>query len=152
MKPKTMITAGILTLGLSSMTMAESAKFDHAQIDTDTDGYISQAEAQAHSAQRFDTIDSDGDQEVSLSEFKLHSNERAAKRAQKKGREIKQGRVEKRATRMFERLDKDGDGTLTQAEFSTFDFEKLVSRLDKDGDGRISVAELQSRRAKRAHY
>ena len=108
--------------------------------DTDSDGNLSRAEAQASSSwvgERFDKLDTNADGQVTHEEM-------AAAR--------KQGHEQMRADRVerFKAADTNGDGGIDLAEAQT-GLPKLAekfSAVDTDNDGKVTPAELKSLRGR----
>jgi Ca2+-binding EF-hand superfamily protein len=95
-----------------------------AEMDTNGDGSVTKAEAQAFRDAKFADADTNGDGAITPKEMAT------AARLMK-----------------FKMLDKNGDGTVTQEEFLTSDMGphrggKRFWRMDKDGSGRIEAAEM----------
>ena len=99
--------------------------------DTNGDGMISRAEAQAlpRLAERFDAVDSNRDGQITRDELRF-----ARAQAMRAG--------------MVRHLDKDGDGKVSKAEALTA-AEKRFERVDANKDGFITREEAQS--ARKAH-
>ena len=110
--------------------------------DTDADGRVSRAEAEAASprfAEHFAAIDQDSDGYLS-------NDELAAKRKEMGSRH------REHAKERFTAADTDKDGTLNLAETQVA-FPKLAdnfAKLDADNDGRLTSAELHE--ARKAHH
>lgn len=124
-------TAAVLTFAVPASaekgTMMERHKGYMEKVDTDGNGKISKAEAEAARETHFKSADADGNGSVSLEEF-LAMEER---------------RRQMKLKRRFERSDKNGDGVLTSDELEPRHgghFEKM----DKDGDGEISEEERKA--------
>ena len=92
------------------------AKF--AEIDTNGDGALSQAELDAH--------------------HEAKRAEREAERAERKA---------KRKAEMFAKLDTDGNGTISAEEFNSREHPGF-DRADADGDGVVTKEELDAMKAK----
>lgn len=124
----------------SAIVLITSAGFAMAQggqrptfetLDADGNGQISQAELTSFGADRFDTMDSNGDGFLSKDEI-------LAGRA---------ARAENRVDRMISRLDTDSDGKLSQTELQARPKRgEVFSRLDKNDDGSISKDEFEDGR------
>lgn len=147
------------------------------QMDTNNDGTITRAEADASIAARFAEIDTNSDGFVTQDEMKTHQE---AKRAEMKetwetrkadaeaaGKAPREGKPRrekdpakagakageweaKRAEKSAERwagMDTDGDGRLSLAEF-TAEHIKFFEKLDADSDGTITKAELDAAKSK----
>lgn len=105
-----------ITLGLSlaALVAGGAAYADHhgqrPDMDTDGNGVVTRAEAQAHAGTMFAKMDANGD-------GKLDETDRAA-------------RKEERRTKMFEALDADSNGQISRSEFMAGNM-----RGGPDGDG-----------------
>ena len=140
------LTAGMtaLLLGLGGAAAADSHRTPPTfeEIDTNSDGVISQAEIAALSAARFATLDTNGDGMVTAEELIAAGVDRAAERAADM------------AAKMLERLDADGDGALSLAEMPDR-AERGFDRLDADDDGAVTREEFEAaadhRRGPRHH-
>ena len=106
--------------------MRERIQEQLAEVDTNGDGAISKAEADAMRARHFDEVDANGDGVATQAEFEAH-------------RERKQ--AERRSAR-YARLDTNGDGSVTKDEFLAGNDERF-SRGDRNGDGTITREELR---------
>lgn len=98
------------------------------EADTDDDGTISRAEADAFMAARAKAVDADGDGKITAAEVEAYRDKR-------------------RQERMAERLkafDADGDGVVSVAEFEKAQTWRLA-RADRNGDGRIERGEMMPR-------
>lgn len=100
-------------------------------LDTNLDGQITRAEAEAGRTARFSTADANGDGLLSLEEFTAAAN---AREDERKAR---------RYERAFDRLDSDGDGRITQAEMDTRGTPRF-DRLDANGDNVVTADEMQA--------
>jgi hypothetical protein len=108
-------------------------------VDTDGDGLISRAEAQAALNERFDRMDANGDGAVSREEM------RAGFQGRREGR---REAFEGRANERFDAADTDGDGALSLAELQAVRPQLTQERfetMDRDGDGLISRDERPRR-------
>ncbi len=93
------------------------------RVDTDEDGKISKAEADAAGAKFFARLDDNGDGKI-------------------EGNEMPQRHAARFGGKMFDRIDADQDGKVTKAEFQAAG-EKMFQRMDKNGDGIIEKGEMQ---------
>ena len=147
---RTYLITGIVVTALSVTAVAASAngfdgkkrghgpRINFEEVDTNGDGFLSQAELEAHGAARFATADTNGDGVLSADELQAAMEARAADRA-KRGSE-----------KMIERMDANGDGVLSQDEMKPRGDRtaRMFERLDKDGDGQISKEEFEAAREK----
>ncbi len=92
------------------------------RVDTDKDGKISKAEADAAGAKFFAKLDENGDGKI-------------------EGSEMPQRHWAKFGGKMFDKIDADKDGKVTKAEFQAAG-EKMFQRMDKNGDGIIEKDEM----------
>jgi Ca2+-binding EF-hand superfamily protein len=97
-------------------------------IDRDGSGSVTQAELDAHRAQRFDAADGNGDGRITLDEAIAQEHAKA----------------EERAKRWIGHQDADGDGAVTMAEIGGGHGRKLM-KADADGDGAVTLEELRAR-------
>lgn len=108
-------------------------------IDSDRDGEISLAEANAHYSWLFNLLDQDHDGAIRKVEFvgtlELNKPDPAQRQAHRH-----------RLGELFARLDGDGDAVILEGEFLAA-CDSHFSSSDADGDGRVSVWEFRSRRA-----
>lgn len=162
MKPSTAIMAAMAaTLALGGMTLSAEARqgrggegISFERLDVNGDGVLSMADAEAAMAERFATIDADGNGSISPEEF---ANQRETARAA-------------RAGDMVERLDTDGNGELSAEELAAGRseardgerggkkmargggrrgnpmerLERLIERFDTDGDSALTEAEFDA--------
>jgi len=101
--------------------------------DTDEDGRISRAEADAQRSKVFSELDEDGDGAVSKDLFVSKKVDKIMKRMSREG-------IEKRVGHHFDRLDNDGDKTLSWDEYNRHGQERF-DRNDRDNDGFINRGE-----------
>lgn len=104
--------------------MMDRHKAHLEEVDTDKNGKISKAEADAARDRHFTEADANGDGSVSFEEFQVMTEKR------------RQMKLKHR----FERSDKNNDGVLTGDELGGR-FADHFERLDKNGDGEISEEE-----------
>lgn len=101
--------------------------------DTDDDGRISRAEADAQRGKMFSELDEDGDGAISRDLFVSQKTDRIMKRMSREN-------IEKRVGRRFDKIDQDGDKSLSLGEFNSRG-QSHFDRMDHDGDGYISKGE-----------
>lgn len=162
MKPSTAIMAAMAaTLALGGMTLSADARQGRGgegvafeRLDVNGDGVLSLADAEAAMAERFATIDTDGNGSISPEEF---ANQRQAAQSA-------------RAESVVESLDTDGNGELSPEELAAGRpeareggrdgkkmargggrggnpmerLERLIERFDTDGDSALSEAEFDA--------
>ena len=105
------------------------------KMDTDGDGALSAAEAEAAAEKMFDRRDANGDGVLTESEFT----------AQTGGRQLVADRQQKLDTlraKRFAAVDKDGDGQVSAQEFFAAAQQRFTA-ADANGDGRITKEELR---------
>jgi Ca2+-binding EF-hand superfamily protein len=112
------------------------------EVDTDKDGFITLAEAQANApqiAERFQAIDRDKDGQVSRDELKASHRTTFEKRIDLREK--------------FKEADADGDSRLTRDEAAKLPFiGEHFADLDKDGDGYVTKEEIgKGKRIYRKH-
>lgn len=138
--------AAIFTLGLSQGAFAASQgkaslTIDHAaifaQLDTDGNGLLTQAELAKADQLRFKNADSDKDGLLSQTEVgnqMIHSIQR---------------RIARKSAKMIERRDIDKDGKISLEEMQAASGKrgsKMFARLDKNEDGAVSAEEFEKMR------
>ncbi|MEQ9314901.1 MAG: EF-hand domain-containing protein [Henriciella sp.] len=133
------IIAGGTTLGVAGLAFAdhhEDGDYKSRMIeklDTNGDGAISKAEADAAKAARFAEADANGDGGLTMAELEaFHEAERERRRE-----EMKQ--------RMFARADANSDGVISIDEFDLRGRggEDMFDRIDADDDGILTAEELE---------
>lgn len=107
------------------------------RVDTDHDGTISRAEAQANAprlARDFDKIDADGDGKITREE--LEGRGKAG--------------MEQRRKEWWAKVDADHDGSISkqEAEANAPRLARDFDKVDANGDGKITAEELQAARKK----
>ncbi|MEM0977510.1 MAG: hypothetical protein AAGJ34_08250 [Pseudomonadota bacterium] len=135
--------AGTLTaLVLASATgvLAKSDRTGAAfqNMDTNGDGFVTEAEFDAAAAARFDAGDTNGDNTLDRDEMIMRAQDRVAAA----GRSVSADRIEARVSKMMERADTNGDGVLQRSELSGPSFAEILDRADANGDGQLSEAEF----------
>jgi len=101
--------------------------------DTDKDGRISRAEADAQRSKAFSELDEDGDGAVSRDLFVSRKTDKIMKR-------MSRDRIESRVGRHFDDIDQDSNKTLSWDEYNSRG-QSRFDRNDRDNDGFISQGE-----------
>ncbi|MBU2982922.1 EF-hand domain-containing protein [Lentibacter algarum] len=118
----------------------EGRHMNFEQLDTNSDGKLSQEELKAGGDQRFTQSDSNNDGKITKDEAVAKAGERAGQRFDK----------------MLEKFDADKDGALTQDEIRAGKrearMEKMFKRADTDNDGFISEEEMKNMHEKRGGH
>ncbi len=107
--------------------------------DTDGDGLVTRAEAEAALDRRFAELDTNGDGAISRDEVEAQREMRRMERRE---------RLEARATERFDEADADGDGALSLAELQARRPELTQERfeaMDSNADGLITADEMPGR-------
>lgn len=141
MKYTVRLTALSIALLVGGMTMSASANGrgpDFDTLDANGDGQLTQAELSAHGEARFAAADGNGDGALSLEELQA----------------MRMKGAEKRAARMMKHLDANEDGQLTQDEMKSGRrggdrAARMFQHADADGDGAISKEEFDTAKMKR---
>lgn len=127
------IAALLMALGAGTAIAQEGGRhgpMSFETLDADGDGEVTAEDFEMARAARFGEIDADGDGSVSEAEFVAHAARTASERA----------------ARMFERLDADGDGVLSRDVMERGRrggmAARLIERFDSDGSGGLSEAEF----------
>lgn len=165
------LAASALTLALAMPLAAQAGGHKGGgphleKLDTNADGAITRAEAEASVLTAFGEIDANVDGQLSQDELKAaHEAHRAEmkakweeKRAGKESREPKgdrdpakmearKAKMETKAAERFAAVDTDGDGQWNKTEFATHRLE-FFGKVDTDADGTLSAAELEAAKAK----
>ena len=89
----------------------------------------------------FDQMDSNGDGQISQSEFDESHAKRFARWDRDGNGEVTKDEVQRRVSRRFERVDSNGDGIIEESEFQAHSQERF-GRMDSDGDGQVSREEF----------
>lgn len=103
------------------------------ELDTNSDGEITQEDLNARRDARFTEADANGDGQLSQEELQAQSKRDSERRHQN------------RAARMIERLDENGDKMITKDEIMAAKEKRKLpfDKLDKDGSGGISKEEFE---------
>lgn len=134
----------LLALGIAvALPMAASAaphgsRIDFETLDADGNGEITQAEMTAQAEARFAEADTNGDGNLSVEELTARADAKSAERMQR------------RIARMIENRDANGDGMLSAEEMRP-DEKRAAGRFDKldaDDNGSISKEEFETAMAR----
>lgn len=140
---KTLLAAGTLLAALVAVPalafpgqgMFGGGDFDFAEVDTDKDGKLSEAELTAHRAARFAKADANGDGFLTREELAAAMQAHMA------------DRIDRMAGHAIVAMDDDGDGKLSPAEMAPADGAgRMFGRADEDGDGFLSPGEMEGMR------
>lgn len=130
-----------LALGMALLPQPVDARGGHGErasfetLDADGNGEVTQAEMEAYRAERFSAADTDQDGALSKEELSARMSERANDRAARW------------VERMMERMDANDDGKLSQDELASRGGRKAgdrFERLDADGSGGVSKEEFET--------
>ena len=134
--------AALIGAGLSTAALAERGDeqgmggqqwLNFETMDTDKDGAVTKAEADAFHAARVKVADTNADGKLSAEELAAMQVKAMTERATE------------RATRMIEMLDTDGDKMLSDAEFAAAKGRAdMFEKIDTDSDGAITKAEADN--------
>lgn len=127
------LVGGLALFALGAPAIAEKSgmmdghKARLEKMDTDGNGKISKAEAEAAGAAHFAEFDSDGNGSVSFEEFQAQADKHHKMMLKHR----------------FEKADKNNDGVLTADELGGR-FANRFDKMDTDGDGEISSEERKN--------
>lgn len=111
------------------------------RVDTDHDGFISQAESDAFAGDRFDRLDADHKGYLTLEDFAAPLHRAIARTTNDRRKAALQLQLARFET-AFKTMNKAGDGRLTKAEFLA-DSHARFAAADVDHDGKLSLDELR---------
>ncbi len=134
-----LLTAGIaVALPMAVTAAPHGSRIDFETLDADGNGEITQAELTAQAEARFAEADTNGDGNLSVEELTA--------RAEGKSQE----RMERRIAKMIERRDANGDGVLSAEEMRPDESraERRFDKLDADDNGSISKEEFETAMAR----
>ncbi|MCB2059190.1 MAG: EF-hand domain-containing protein [Novosphingobium sp.] len=116
-----------------------------ARMDVNSDGKLDQADGEARRAARFDRMDADGNGQISRTEFEAKPQWRKGGGDGKRG-----GWGHKRGHRggkmMMRMADTNGDGAVSKAEFTAAAL-KHFDKADANNDGKVTQEEHEAARA-----
>jgi Ca2+-binding EF-hand superfamily protein len=98
------------------------------RLDTDNDGKVTRAEAEAYRDSKITEFDKDNDGALNQAEYTAMMQSMMAEHMQ----------------RRFERRDADGDGKLSPSEMSSR-MDRMFKHMDENGDGAIERSEMGNR-------
>lgn len=136
-----LVAATSLTTATASFAQGRGGE-RFAQIDTNGDGFVTEAEFTAARDTRFAKNDANGDGVIDQDEMFMVAKERAPSAAP-------EDRIRSRVSKMFEKADANGDGVLQQAELGGPSFSEMLSEADADGDGQLTQEEMSTLKSKR---
>lgn len=172
MKKLTLAAASALTLALAVPLIAQAGGHKGGgahmeQLDTNSDGAITRAEAEAAAGAAFTEMDANADGFLTEAEHDAAHEARRAemkakweeKRAGKEPRdpkgerdpakmEARKAKMAEKAAERFAEVDTDGDSRWSQAEFTVHRLE-FFGKMDTDADGTISAAEIETAKAEK---
>jgi hypothetical protein len=137
------LLATVLPAAAQQNAAARPDRFEQlmARVDTDHDGFIEAAEAQAFAAARFDKLDKAHRGYLTLDDW-----EASLRRALDRASETRRPRLERALSgreAAFRAMNKAGDGKLTKAEFLA-DSAARFAAADTNRDGKLSLDELRT--------
>jgi len=156
---------------MTRAAVQERVQIQFARVDTNRDGFITEAEVQAMAAQRqakrAERVQKNGQRRANVFERLDADRNGAITQAEAQAVAAKRQAPEQRRANLFARLDANRDGSITRAEFDAAAAQRvqrrglrgahaarlggrLIERADADKDGRISLAEFTARRL--AHF
>ncbi len=123
------------------------ARFD--EIDADGDDIVTIAELETHRMAMFAEADADSDGVLAKEELMALMQERGSRVRGKRG-DVSEDRLNRWVERAIERRDSDENGSLSFAELHNERSERMMEYLDSDEDGQLTKAEFEAR-SKRRH-
>jgi len=142
MKNSVLLTTLALSIIAGSALMAGNGQqngrhhFKFDEVDTNSDGKVTQDEMIAHMQARFITADTNNDDLVSEDELRAHMENEMRKK------------IDRRVARMMNHHDGNDDGMLNMDEMKPKRMGKMIKHMDTDGDGAISKSEFQAMKGK----
>ncbi len=118
---------------------AKKAAPAKSAIDTNNDGTVSKAEADAVAGRDFAAFDTDKNGKISPDEFKALLYKNNAKQLPDDAAKKK---AEPELMAQFKMLDNNRDGAVTKAEFLE-DSTRRFKAMDENGDGKVTKAEVE---------
>jgi hypothetical protein len=142
---KTILTAALLALSVpSAFAEGPGRGAGLMAFDLNGDGAVAKAETEQVQAERFAKIDTDKNGYLSEAEFKAHH---AAMRAAAGGAERDRPDKDGAQGGVRPKMDADKDGKVSLAEFKAAPWARM-QRFDANGDGKIDAAEAPAKRRK----
>ena len=142
---RTIILTGLLLVSVTIISAPAIADRENksgeriTRLDSDGDGIITRAEADAPRLERFSAADTDGDGALTQAELEAFAEAE------------RERRMAERKARRFARMDSDGNGTISIEEFSKRSAGRF-DRWDANNDGSVTVEEIEAARAARAEW
>ncbi len=134
-----------LLLSTASLVLISSPSFAEKgmkAVDTNNDGVVSRAEAEASVDRQFTTLDVDKNDKISKDEFKATFKIAEANIPAEVLKKHK-GMIEKGGMMRFKKLDADNSGDLSKSELKA-DMDKRHTAMDKNKDGNVTKDELEA--------
>ena len=126
-----------IALPMVAVAAPHGSRIDFETLDADGNGEVTQAEITAQAEARFAEADTNGDGNLSAEELTARADAKS------------QERMERRIAKMIERRDANGDGVLSADEMRP-DAERAgrFDKLDADDNGSISKEEFETAMAR----
>jgi Ca2+-binding EF-hand superfamily protein len=115
-------------------------------MDSNNDGFITQAEHAAGARQMFEKMDGDRDGRVTSTEMQeahdMHARDTAQHQASHEGRYDKGKTSKMSPDQMMKKVDSNKDGAISASEHEESS-RRMFTEMDTDGDGRLSKDEMK---------